>query len=199
MTDMSGIDKIISQIEDDTRAVCDDMTKKAEQKAAVIIADAEKRVEEIRAKAEEQAALKVADIKKRGESAAELEERRILLKTKQGVISDMLEIAIGQVKSLPDDEYFELLLRMVKKYSQPGDGTICFGKKDLSRMPSGYMAKVNENCAGSLTLCGEPAAIDAGFKLIYGGIEENCSFDAIFASEDEALKDKAGKLLFQKG
>ena len=38
--------------------------------------------------------------------------------------------------------------------------------------------------------------IDAGFVLTYGGIEENCSFDAIFDSARETLQDKAQELLF---
>ena len=199
MTDMSGIDKIIDQIEIDTKAVCDDITAKAEHNAEKILAEAKAEADRIKKESDEKLALKVADIKKRAESAAELEERKTQLYTKQLIIGDMLSIAAARVKALPDGEYFELLLRMVKKYSQPEDGVICFSKRDMTRLPSGYIDKVNEASNGRLALSDTPADIDAGFKLIYGGIEENCSFDAIFASEDETLRDKAGKLLFQKG
>ena len=54
----------------------------------------------------------------------------------------------------------------------------------------------NDAAKGKIALSDKAAAIDAGFILQYGGIEENCSFDAIFASEAENLSDRAGRLLF---
>ena len=196
---MSGIDKIIGQIEEDTRAVCEGIIAKAESKAALITAEADRQAAYIKSNSEEKLAASVLDIKKRGDSAAELEERKTLLYTKQGIISDMLAIGIDRVKNLPADEYFALILRMVAKYSLPQDGVIRFGKKDADRLPAGFINEVNAVSKGKLVMSDACADIDAGFILIYGGIEENCSFDAIFAGEDEVLKDKAGKLLFQKG
>ena len=199
MSDMAGIDKIIQQIEDDTRAVCGGITASAQKTADAVLADAESKAEQIKSRAHDAAAARAADIKKRGESAADLEEKRILLRTKQEIISEMLAAAVARVKALPEDEYFALILRMVEKYSQPKDGVIRFGKKDIERLPAGFVEKINRLSKGKLVLSDEAADIDAGFILIYGGIEENCSFDAIFTSEDEALKDRAGKLLFGKG
>lgn len=196
---MSGIDKIIRQIEEDTQTACDGIIAQAEAKAANISADADAEVARIKAYSDRSMTALVADIKKRGDSAADLEERKILLSTKQRIITDMLTVGVDRLKNLPDDEYFALILRMVQKYSQPLDGVIRFGKKDADRLPSGFIDQINRVSAGRLTLSDTCAPIDAGFILIYGGIEENCSFDAIFLSEDETLKDKAGKLLFQKG
>lgn len=196
---MSGIDKIIQQIEEDTAKVCDGIIAQAEAKAAQIRAAADKEAAQIAESAEQKLIADVTDIKKRGDSAADLEEKMILLKTKQGIISDMLGVALDRVKNLPESEYFALLLRMVEKYSQPQEGVIRFGSRDAARLPAGFIGEVNKAAAGALTLSEECAPIDAGFILIYGGVEENCSFDAILAGEDETLKDKAGKLLFQKG
>ena len=193
---MSGIDKIIRQIEEDTKSVCDGIVAQAENKAARIKADAEQEAARIKASADQRTAAAVLDIKKRGDSAADLEEKMILLKTKQGIISDMIAAGVDRLKRLPDDEYFALILKMVQKYSQPQDGEIRFGSKDASRLPAGFIGEVNKVSAGTLTLSDTTAPIDAGFILIYGGVEENCSFDAIIASEDETIKDKAGKLLF---
>ena len=193
---MSGIDKIIRQIEDDTRSVCDGIIAQAESKAQRITADADAQAALIKSNSDQRITALVTDIKKRGDSAADLEEKKILLTAKQRIITDMLQIGVERVKNLPDDEYFTLILKMVQKYSQPQDGVIRFGSKDLSRIPAGFINEINKASAGKLTLSDECAPIDAGFILIYGGIEENCSFDAIFMSEDETLKDKAGKLLF---
>lgn len=193
---MAGIDKIIQQIEDDTKAVCDDILSKARVKADKIIAEANDNARKITAEAKVKTAARVADIGKRGESSAALEERRVALYTKQSIISDMLNKGMEAAKALPDNEYFELILKMIGKNSQENDGVISFGRKDLDRLPAGFIEKINSVSKGKLTLSDTAASIDAGFILSYGGIEENCSFDSIFMSESDNLSDRAGKLLF---
>lgn len=193
---MSGIDKIIEQIQSDTDKVCASVIGSAQSKADKIIAEAEKQARQIVAQGKENTAAKVADIKKRGDSAAELEEKRVMLCTKQDIISKMLSYGLSNAKSLDDDEYFELIEKMVSKYSQPEQGVIEFGEKDLSRIPEDFIDRLNKVSKGKLTLSAGAADIEAGFILKYGGIEQNCSFDAIFAGERENLSDRAGRLLF---
>lgn len=193
---MAGIDKIVRQIEDDTKAVCDEMILKARAKSDDILSAARIEAQKITDDAKRKTADRVADIEKRGESSAELEERKVVLYTKQSIINDMLNIGMENAKNLPDDEYFALILKMIGKNSQPKDGEIFFGEKDLKRLPEDFVTEINSVSKGKLTLSDKAAAIDAGFILSYGGIEENCSFDAIFMSEADNLSDRAGKLLF---
>ena len=193
---MSGIDVIISQIEQDTQAVCEKIIAEAQAKADKILAEARDQAQSVAAAGKDKTAARVADIKKRGESAADLEEKRVMLCTKQDIIATMLKNGLGDAKNLPDNEYFALIVQMVEKYSQPENGIICFGRRDKERMPDDLPERVNSAAKGRLTLAVEDADIDAGFILKYGGIEQNCSFDAIFASEAETLSDRAGKLLF---
>lgn len=196
MIGMSGIDVIISQIEQDTQAVCEKVIAEAQAKADKILAEARDQAQSVATAGKEKTAARVADIKKRGESAADLEEKRVMLCTKQDIIATMLKNGLDDAKNLPDNEYFALIVQMVEKYSQPEDGIICFGRRDKERMPDDLPERVNSAAKGRLTLAVEDADIDAGFILKYGGIEQNCSFDAIFASEAETLSDRAGKLLF---
>ncbi len=193
---MAGIDKMIRQIEDDTKSVCDEILSSARAKADKIEADAKLEADKITAEGKKKSAAHVADIEVRGESSAELEERRVALYTKQRIIQEMLNKGLQVAKDLPDDEYFALILKMIEKNSQEQDGVIFFGKKDIDRLPENFTDKINSVSKGKLTLSGKAAAIDAGFILSYGGIEENCSFDAIFKSEADNLSDRAGKLLF---
>ena len=196
MIGMSGIDVIISQIEQDTQAVCEKIIVEAQAKADKILAEARDQAQSVAAAGKEKTAARVADIKKRGESAADLEEKRVMLCAKQDIIATMLKKGLDDAKNLPDNDYFALIVQMVEKYSQPEDGIICFGRRDKERMPYDLPERVNSAAKGRLTLAVEDADIDAGFILKYGGIEQNCSFDAIFASEAETLSDRAGKLLF---
>ena len=193
---MSGIDKIIEQIEKNSAAACESVISAAQRKADAVIADAAEQAQRITAEGRDKTAARVADIKKRGDSAADLEEKRIMLSTKQSIISQMLGEGLAAAKALPDDEYFELIEKMVGEYSQPEDGVILFGSGDLSRLPEGFIDRLNSVSKGGLTLSDDAANIEAGFILKYGGIEQNCSFDAVFAGESEYLSDKAGRLLF---
>lgn len=193
---MSGIDKIIQQIEVNTAQYCDSVIGQAQVKADAIIADAEKEAQKIVTDGKDKTAARVVDIKKRGDSAAELEEKRIMLSTKQQVISTMLGEGLTAAKNLPKDEYFKLIINMVSKYSLEEDGVIFFGEKDNQRLPNSFIHELNQAAKGGIAIASDCAPIDAGFILKYGGIEQNCSFDAIFAGEAENLSDKAGRLLF---
>ena len=193
---MAGIDTIIKTIEDNTALVCDDIIAQSRHKADGIIDDAKRQADAILSKNEERVEAAVKDIAARGESAAALMQRRIGLDTKQSIIADMVEVAKEKLLSLPDDEYFDLILKMIEKNSQPADGIIRFNQKDLDRLPADFDSRMNKVSKGKLSISKEPIAIEAGFVLIYGGIEENCSFDAVFASEQETISDRATRLLF---
>lgn len=56
--------------------------------------------------------------------------------------------------------------------------------------------KAAEAKGGSLTLMEEPKKIDGGFVLVYGGVEENCTFHALFAEKKDELSDKVHAMLF---
>ena len=61
-------------------------------------------------------------------------------------------------------------------------------------MPEGFRAEIArmaaENKGGSLTVSGETRRMEGGFVLVYGGVEENCSFRALFDSRKDELQDK---------
>ena len=72
-------------------------------------------------------------------------------------------------------------------------------KKDLERMPAGFREEIKslaQKKGGVLEISGETRNIDGGFILIYGGIEENCSIDAMFAGKRDELLDQVRKILF---
>ena len=86
----------------------------------------------------------------------------------------------------------------VDECAQPLEGEIRFSERDRKRFPAGFEKEIGKIAAergGSLRL-GDNAAIDNGFILAYGGVEENCTFRAMFDSRKEALQDAARKVLF---
>lgn len=193
---MTGLDKIVQQIRDEAQKAADEVLDKARAQAMEITnkagVDAAARRETLRAQAESDA----KNLLSAAESAAELAKRRALLSAKQEIISQLIADTQADIYALPDDEYFALILKMVKKYSLAQKGEILFSKKDLSRLPDRFGDKISQNANGALELSKETRPINGGFVLSYGGIEENCSVEALFYAAREQLQDKVSEILF---
>ena len=68
---------------------------------------------------------------------------------------------------------------------------------DLGRLPADFEAQVNRAAGrGHITVSRTPCSLPDGFLLVCGGIDVNCTFDALFEAEADALQDIAGGLLF---
>lgn len=133
----------------------------------------------------------------RARSGAMLERRRQILKAKQDVIGEMIDEARESLYTLKEEDYFSLLQAMILNYALPQDGELILSEKDAARMPRGFLKQVNASLQqGSLTLSEEKRYLAGGFLLRYGGIEENCTFDALFESARERLQDEVHRMLF---
>ena len=174
---MTGLEQIIRQIEDDAAASVVSIRQKAEEEAAQIAQEArsrgEARAQEIANQAKEQA----KSIQSRAESAAALQKRQSVLAAKQAIIRELLEKSRQDMETLP------------------------FSQRDLDRLPSGFEQELAQAlpAGGSLKVSREPRKIDGGFVLVYGGVEQNCSFAALFDAAKDRLQDKLHALLFAGG
>lgn len=196
---MAGLDKIVSQILDDAGKEAEEAVRKAKTEAEDILKNAgdecRKLEEEGEKKREEQTVSHMERIK----SSAELKKRQAVLLAKQQVITDMLDKAYQSLLSKDTDAYFALIRRMVDKFVLAKQGEIYFSKKDLDRMPEGFeteLEKAASEKGGSLKLQTEAKNIDGGFILVYGGVEENCSFKALLSAKKDELSDKVHEILF---
>ena len=193
---MTGLDKIISQILEDAGKEAQEISEKAKSEAEAVLAEAEEGCKKIAA---EKLAGEATSYMERIKSSAELKKRQAVLLAKQQVITDMLEQAYEALLKKEGEEYFALIGKMLDKYVLPKTGEIYFSEKDLDRMPQGFEAVIEKAAVskgGSLTLVKEPKNIDGGFILVYGGIEENCSFRALLAARRDELSDKVHAMLF---
>ena len=194
---MTGLDRIIQEIEKDAQTAADEKIKNAQEQSQIIITQATQQAQRSINEAEADIQNQCNEVIKRKNSALELERRRKLLETKQEIIDEMIDGALSKLRSLNDEEYFSLLRGMIAKNLQPGkSGEILLSEKDKRRMPSDFLQQINETYTAHLVLSQKNADIDGGFILVYGNIEENCSFSAIFASYSEQLRDVAREILF---
>ncbi len=193
---MTGLEKIVAQIKLDADNTAESIKSKSDTECAKLISDAQLEADVIIKNGEINAQKKYDDIITRAESAAELEERKIMLSTRQAVISDMISKALESIVNLPQDKYFELIYKMISIYSENFDGVILLGKNDHNRLPADFEVKANAMSKGSLKLSGTPVNIDNGFILTYGSVDVNCSFKALFSDNSEKISDAVAKLLF---
>lgn len=194
---MTGLESIINQIAGD-----------GQKEAGEILAEARKKADEIAENAKAQGAEKVRavlkdgerraqDIRDRAQSAAELEQRNQMLVFKQELIRQAVDAARESLENAPDEEYFNTLLTLYKRFAQEGRGEMYLNKKDIDRLPDDFLARMRKAVPeAEVTISPKPQKIESGFLLVYGGVDINCTFRAIFEDASDQLRDAAGKLLF---
>ncbi len=195
---MTGLEKIIFDIEDEAKAAADTILQTAKNEAEAIIEQAKADSAEKSSAIAQQSEIAVKDYLTRANSAAELQKRKSILNAKQQIINEVIDKAQQSLYALSEEEYFSTIIRMIEKFALPQKGEIIFSAQDLKRFPKGFEAKIKE-AAGTkaeLTISEETRDISGGFVLVYGGVEENCSFSALFDSVQETLQDKVHEILF---
>ena len=196
---MTGTEKILrhiaGQAEEEAKAILDEARAQAGEITARSGRDAAAALAEGKARSE--AILK--DAAEKAESAAAMQKRRTVLAQKGELVGEVLRAAYEKLLALPDRDYFDFLYLQLDKQDLTRSGVLYLNAKDLARRPADFDARVQAAAAkkgGQLTVAAEARDMDGGFLLDYGGIEENCSFKAIFESEADALKDAVRAVLF---
>jgi len=196
---MTGLDKIINQILEEANSSAEDKVTAAKVKAQSIMenakAEAARAGEEISKRSE----IAVNSYKDRVKSANDLARRTAVLNTKQEIISGVIEKAYQQFCARDGDAYWTTIKEMLGKFALAQEGDIYFSQRDLERMPTGFESEISKIAAakgGQLKISTETRPLDGGFVLAYGGIEENCSFKALFDSREDDFKDQVQNILF---
>lgn len=195
---MSGLDKIIEEIRTESDAAVADVLGKAEAEKKSILADADKRAAAEAAKIRADADRKARAVSERTDSAKQLRRRQAILAKKQQLIAETMKMVLDKASLLPDDAYFAALSNMAVKAAHPGKGEIRLCERDLGRLPEGFVTDLAKRLpeGSTLSLSTEPAPIADGLVLVYGGIEENCSFAAMLEDHREEAEDSISKALF---
>lgn len=196
---MTGLEKMQSQILSEAESSAKEILDQAKKEADGIVEEARKRAEAECRRISEKSEAEVKGLEERAVSSSDLQRRKELLQAKQEVISQMLDQAYESLLCADEKDYFDMLRKMLRKFVLPQEGEICFSKEDLERMPKGFQEEIQaiaKEKGGALALSEEVRSVRGGFVLIYGGIEENCTFRAMFNSKKDELSDKVHALLF---
>lgn len=196
---MTGLEKMVSQIVDEAKAEAESRVKAAQEEAGKIVSEAKAEAEKLIGQSLEQSETDAANYLERVKSSADLQRRTVILQAKQEVIAAVLEKAYTSLNTMDEKAYFEMIRKMLEKFTLSESGEIYFSAADLNRLPAGFEKEISDIAAkkgGSLTLKKESKEIENGFILVYGGIEENCTFRALFNTQKDVLQDKIHQELF---
>ena len=190
---MNGLEQILLKIEEDNnlevQRILEDGRQRAEEYTKNAVAEASKEAQNIKDEAQKKAALMIESAKTGCEAYVSKQE----LAAKSDVVSESIKYAVEQIKSMDDEKYFEAISSLILKYAQQGEGELMMNERDIAKMPKDYMKKINtelKKSDASLELYEVPANIDSGFIIRYGGVEENCTFDALVEDKIDEIKDK---------
>lgn len=196
---MTGLENIVEQILREANTSAEKIINNAKSEADAIIAKANADAAKIMAQTDEKISIEKSSGESRAKSSSDLKKRQAILKAKQEIINSVVDKAYAKLLDLPDDKYFEIIEKCLEKSVQAKDGEIYFSGRDIDRLPKDMSARVEKIAnakGGKLTISKEHKNIDSGFVLVYGGIEENCSFKAMFNADKEKLADKVHTFLF---
>lgn len=198
---MAGVKELTAMILQDAREKADAIITEANEKAKAVEDEAAAKAK----KASEEAALKAKkdadDYAARVRSQIGMQQRQRTLKVKQDIIEQVINQAMEALENQDDASYFSLINDLIQKNAHKDEGEILFCEKDLSRLTPEIKAAIQDSAkkaGGSLTISEEKAAIDNGFILRYGGIEENCTFKSLLSEKQELLRDTIQQVLWPR-
>jgi V/A-type H+-transporting ATPase subunit E len=197
---MNGIDKLKDKILADARL-------KAKENIDMGIADAKtfmsnakeesiKNAETIKEKAKIDAENK----RQRILATQELERKKLLLKTKQDLVSDTFKKAIEKIKLKPIEEYREILIKMIVSSSDNEKAEVILSRNDKARLGKEFENQINMALkdAGKalIKILDQTVEISGGFILKKDDIEINNSFEAILNMKRDEISKGVVKILF---
>lgn len=199
---MKGTEKIIAHIRADgdaeAKKIIDAASKQAEEKRAesfkAALSEYEKLMQAGNAECE--------DILSGSRRIAEMEAKKSVLSVKQEMISAAFDAAREEIVNMPRDKYTQFLARMAAEAAASGMEEIVLNARDKAEVGKSVCKAANEllsekGTPGKLTVSEDTADISGGVIVRFGGIETNCSIDALIRQRRSGLSTEVAAAMFE--
>ena len=199
---MKGTEKIIAHIRADgdaeAKKIIDAASKQAEEKRAesfkAALSEYEKLMQAGNADCE--------DILSGSRRIAEMEAKKSVLSVKQEMISAAFDAAREEIVNMPRDKYTQFLARMAAEAAASGMEEIVLNARDKAEVGKSVCKAANEllsakGTPGKLTVSEDTADISGGVIVRFGGIETNCSIDALIRQRRSGLSTEVAAAMFE--
>ena len=196
---MAGIDRITDQIREEAENTGKQIVEEAGMQEETLKRENRETIQKELEKARRTGEKRAGKLLEKSRSAAVREQNFGLLAEKQKLIRQTLDQAMERLENLEEETYFGLILQMVPKWAEERKGLIRFSPRDKKRLPGNFQKELDRVCREEkreVKIHEKTQEIAGGFILVYGGVEVNCSFEALFQAEEGALQDLLKDCLF---
>lgn len=193
---MNGIEKITQLIESEVQTEIDAILTKAREESDAILARYQSQADAEAADLKQKSLKAAAEREERLISVAQMESRKVTLQVKQEMVEKAYELALKKLCSLPEDQYVEVLARLMVKASATGKEEVIFSAEDRVGVGAAAVEKANQSAGKQFVLSEETRPIRGGFVLKDKNIEVNCGFDTLVRLQKAETAGTVAKKLF---
>jgi len=191
--------EIVDKILADANAEAAKIADQAQQVAKAEKAELDNKLADYKTATEALATKAAQEKKSRLLAAARMDVAKELLKEKKQALDSVFEIAKQKLKSLPDEEYRDLMKKLMLKAVETGDEEVIVDASD-GRIDQKFIKNMNRELGpgfkGNLRLSEQKEAIGAGFILRRGNIMNNASLDVLVSQTRKDMEIELAKELF---
>lgn len=188
----SGAEKLTSRILEEAEAEAGRVIMEAEAKAGAIASEAAAEAERLNMEYAKRAERAAEDIIERSRTNAALDSRKAALREKRRVLGEAFALAKKELCALEGERRRALIERMIRENAKGGE-TLRPAKPDRELIAA-LIAELEPSLPLSL---GEDMEAGGGFRLLGGGYETDCTFEALLKGFRERREGEAARLLFE--
>ena len=191
MSEQAIVERIISDAEEEARAIINE----AEERAKATVAEANVRAERNRKGTEAEVKAKAESICDGKAAAARLDGAKILLAEKRGVIDQVYARALEKLLNLSERETVFLCTRLLEEHAEEGDELV-FADNFRYAQAVSALPLVKEK---KLKVSSKRATLDGGFMLCGKNSDKSLSYGAILAMDREEKQAEIASVIFNTG
>ena len=196
-----SVEKIVQRILEDARAEAHAILEEAEREAARIAADGEVEADRVRRSVLKEARAEAERRRQQVLAEARLKARRRVLAARRRAVDRVFEEALRRLQGLPQEQYVEVLKRLILEGAETGREEILLSQEDRAKLPPSFLDEINEELRkrgmpGELKLSKEARALGGGVVLRGSRVEVNASFPALVEQARRQLEIEVARILF---
>lgn len=194
-----GADEVVGKILADAGAGAEKIKEQAQEERAAEKAKLDEQLSEYKKQTELLAQKKADDEKMHLLAAARMDIAKEHLAEKRKILDEVFEHANDRLRSLSDDQYRELMAKLMCAAVETGDEEVIVDTGE-KRIDFDFIKQINRKLGpgyhGNLKLAGQTQDIGVGFILRRGKIKNNVSIDVLLVEARKELEIELAKDLF---
>lgn len=192
-------EQVIGKILSDAKAEAEKITQQAREKAGAEQAKLDEQLAEFKQQSAALAQKAAEDERSHILAAARMEAAMEYLAEKTRILDEVFQQARQRLGQLPDNEYRDLMARLMREAAETGDEEVVIGQHETridQTLVDAVNGKLSAEGKGNLKLAADRIDLSGGFLLRRGKIKTNVSIGVLLAQARSDLQIELAKSLF---